>query len=127
MVRFVTPVVVKYQYASGHPCVRPRRLRRPRRVVALSLTACNTSSTTCTNNVTLGGKGSSILVKTNQVRSAHGSFTVVFEGASAGTATLNIQGQSGACTQGQSIVLAQLSITCASVKDAEVKFTITGA
>lgn len=96
-------------------------------VVALSLGGCNTSSASCSNgscDVTLGGKGTSITIKTTQVRAPYGSFQVAFEGATGGTATLTIRGESGTCTQGQSISLAQLSITCASVKDTEVKFTI---
>lgn len=95
---------------------------------ALSLAACTTSSATCSNgscDVTLGGKGSSITLDTTQVRPAYGSFLVAFPGASGGTATLEIRGETGTCTQGQAISLAQLSITCASVKDDEVKFSVT--
>jgi hypothetical protein len=110
------------------PVTRTSALVASAALVVVSLTACNTSTATCTNgscDVTLGGKGSSITLKTNQVRAPYGSVIVVFEGASGGSATLNIHGQTGTCTQGQSIALAQLSITCASVKDAEVKFTVT--
>lgn len=96
--------------------------------VALSLGACNTSSATCRNgscNVTLGGKGSAITLKPTQVQAPYGSFQIAFQGASGGTATLKIRDETGTCTQGQAISLAQLSVSCASVHDDEVKFTVT--
>jgi len=97
-------------------------------VAMVTLTACNTSSASCSDgscDVTLGGKGSAITITTSQVRAPYGSFQIAFEGASGGTATIAIRDETGTCTQGQAITLAQLSVTCASVQDDEVKFRVT--
>lgn len=97
-------------------------------MIALSLTACQSSSANCSGtscNVTLGGKGSSITLPTTHVRAPYNSFIIGYGGTTAGAATLKIRGATGTCTQGQSITLAQLYLTCSSVKADEVKFSIT--
>lgn len=97
-------------------------------VIALSLSACQSSSARCSGascNVTLGGKGSSITLPTTHVRAPSNSFMIGYGGTTAGAAKLTIRGETGTCTQGQSIMLAQLSLTCSSVKADEVKFSIT--
>lgn len=113
-----------------HTRIRPRRQHRAMRTAlsvgavgaGLLLSACTTTTYNCSNStceVSLRGEGAS-----SDLGGERDTVTLV--AVDDGVATIELAGQRGSCSSGETIEIGQASVECTEVASDGVDLTITG-
>lgn len=90
--------------------------------LAGGLTACQTTTTTCSGNectVNLSGAGADTEIFNDSV-------AVRLDSISGGSAEFTFDGQSATCTQGEALDINGYSVTCTDVTEDKLSLTVVG-